>query len=171
MTHEQNSQNSEKDNENNRFSQHDYGHGFRHGFRHGGPNMGWATSPGFHPGKLAAVAVGAAIFPPLGLAALAYFLWNSRQAHRFDGSGYAFQGGHCGHRGRGPNGMGRRGLRPTGNAAFDEHAAKVLNELAETRQAFDQHRAETRAKRDAEAFAKFQAEQKSKPDADDGKAS
>ena len=45
----------------------------------------------------------------------------------------------------------------SGNVAFDEYRAKVLNELEEERQAFDEHRAEQRRKRDQDAFDAFQA--------------
>ena len=54
----------------------------------------------------------------------------------------------CGHRGR---------MNRTGNAAFDEHREKVLSELEAERQAFAEHRAEQRRKRDQEAFDAFQA--------------
>ncbi len=165
MTNENERSNSTNQQEDNRFSHNAYGRGFRHGR----PGFDWATTPGFHPGKLAAVVVGTALFPPLGLAALAYFLWNSRRYASASGPMPFAQGGRCGHRGMG-RGMGR-GMRPTGNSAFDEHAAKVLNELAETRQAFAENRAAAKAKRDAEAFAQFQAARNAKPESENGAAS
>jgi Protein of unknown function (DUF2852) len=120
-----------------------------HPFNRDGDYLGWAKSPGFNMPKLLAVLAGLAIFPPLGIAALIYFLWNSR---RDDRHGFA-----------GRRGCGRRGS--TGNAAFDEHRAEVLRGLEEERQAFRAHRAEERRKRDAEALDAFRAAQKAAKDA------
>ncbi len=119
----------------------------------GGDNFGWAKRPGFNPFKALAVIAGFLVFPPLGIAALVYFIWNER---RFRHGGQGFRGRHRfeGRCGRGRS-MGR-----TGNVAFDEHRAKVLNELEEERRAFDEHRAEQRRKRDQEAFDAFQAARK-----------
>lgn len=165
MTNQNEQTNTETNNENNRFSHHSYGRGF--GYDR--PRMNWATTPGFHPGKVAAVVVGTALFPPLGLAALGYFLWNSRHYANADGPTPYAQGGRCGHRGMG-GGMGRRGMRSSGNSAMDEHTSKVLNELRETREAFADHRVAAKAKRDAEAFAQFQASRSAKPDTESGAA-
>jgi hypothetical protein len=52
----------------------------------------------------------------------------------------------------------------TGNVAFDEHREKVLNELEAERQAFAEHRAAERRKRDQEAFDSFQAKRKEEGD-------
>lgn len=104
----------------------------------------WATRPGFHPGKLLAVIAGFAIFPPLGIAALVYFIWASKRAYwRGSADGRAYAGG-CGRRSRG-----------TGNDAFDAHRAKVLDELEAERQAFRDFRAEEKAKKDSEEFESF----------------
>ena len=120
-----------------------------------GDYMGWAKSPGFNPFKLLAVIAGFAIFPPLGIAALVYFLWNARR-HGGHWRHHAMgEGRGCGHRGR----MGR-----TGNAAFDEHREKVLNELEAERQAFAEERAAERRRRDQEAFDAFQAKRKAEGD-------
>lgn len=127
-------------------------HGFRRPFAPEGDMFGWAKTPGFNPLKLVAVVGGLAIFPPLGLAALAYFIWNGRRAWRHGegrhGEGWHGSGRHCG-RGR----MGR-----TGNAAFDEHRAKVMEDLDAEREAFFAHRAEQRRQRDEAAFEAFKAE-------------
>ena len=126
-------------------------------FQHGRSDaFGWAKRPGFNPFKALAVVAGFVVFPPLGVAALVYFVWNERRfrngAQGFGSYGprkHGFEGRHgCG-RGRG---MGR-----TGNVAFDEHRAKIMNELEEERLAFAEHRAEQRRKRDQEAFDAFQA--------------
>ena len=55
----------------------------------------WARTPGFHPGKLLAVIAGFAIFPPLGVAALVYFIWSGRRASLAGPDGRANFGG-CG---------------------------------------------------------------------------
>ena len=131
----------------------DAGQDYRGRFNRDGDYLWWAKTPGFNPFKLLAVIAGFAIFPPLGIAALVYFIWNARR----NGGGWRHgqamaEGRGCGRRGR----MGR-----TGNVAFDEHRAKVLDELEAERQAFAEHHAEERRKRDQEAFDAFQAKRKS----------
>ncbi len=129
----------------------------RHHFRHShGERFGWAKRPGFNPVKALALVTGIAIFPPLGIAALGYFIWNGRR-FRQDGQSFDGQGrGMHGFEGRGGCGRGNR-MGRTGNIAFDEHRAKVLNDLEVERQAFAEDRAEQRRKRDKEAFDAFQA--------------
>jgi hypothetical protein len=164
MTHETENPNTENQSQRSGYSHHGYG---RH-YNDRGDRFGWATTPGFNVPKFLAVLASFAVFPPLGLGVLAYFLWNSRR-HRWDrqtwgGPSHAYAG-RCG-------GMGRRmGMRPSGNSAFDEHAAKVMNELRETRSAFAEYRAEARRRRDAEAFESFQAAQEAKPANPEGNAS
>lgn len=131
--------------------------------RHNGEAFNWAKRPGFNPMKAVAVVGGLAIFPPLGLAALAYFIWNERR-YRHDGfapqrDGETRRGG-CGHRRGNRHGLGR-----TGNAAFDEHRAKVMQDLEEERAAFEQHRTDARRKRDEEAYEAFKAKQANKDSA------
>jgi Protein of unknown function (DUF2852) len=123
--------------------------GFRNKFNHDGDYLGWARAPGFNPLKLLAVVVGFAIFPPLGVAALVYFIWNARR-HRWHGwRGKAMSEGFSCGRGR---------MSRTGNSAFDAHRAKVMGDLEEERRAFAAHRAEERRKRDQDAFEAFQTE-------------
>ena len=74
----------------------------------------WANRPGFHPMKAVIVLGGFAIFPPLGVLALGYFLWNSRSS--FSHSGEQFAGNRGMGRGCG-RGYARRGPF-TGNAAY-----------------------------------------------------
>jgi hypothetical protein len=119
-----------------------------------GDYFGWAKTPGFNPFKLLAVIAGIAIFPPLGIAALVYFIWNSRR-HGGHWRGEHAMGRGCGHRSR---------MNRTGNVAFDEHREKVLNELEAERQAFAEHRAAERRKRDQEAFDAFQAQRQAEGD-------
>ena len=129
-----------------------HGHYGRHHFNGRHDPMGWAKRPGFNPMKALAVVAGFAIFPPLGVGALAWFIWNERRWRR-DGQGFtAFDGEGrpmCGRRGH--------GRWRTGNQAFDAHADKVMEDLAEQRRAFHEYRAEQRRKRDQEAFDAFNA--------------
>ncbi len=124
------------------------------GFNREGDYLWWAKAPGFNPFKALAVIAGFAIFPPLGIAALVYFIWNSRR-HGGHWHGAHAMGRGCGHRGR---------MNRTGNVAFDEHREKALSELEAERQAFAEHRAEQRRKRDQEAFDAFQAKRKAEGD-------
>ncbi len=118
--------------------------------------FGRAKRPGFTPAKALAVVAGVAIFPPLGIAALAYFIWNERRCRHFNGNNFAGRGFGDGNRSRGGCGRGNP-MGRSGNVAFDEHRAKVLNELDAESQAFAEDRAEQRSKRDKEAFDAFQA--------------
>jgi hypothetical protein len=124
----------------------------------------WAKAPGINPMKVVAVVAGFAIFPPLGLAALGYFIWKSRQSG-WSHDRAAFAGGHGGHgHHRCGGGMGRRG-RWTGNAAFDEHQAEVIETLRAERQAFWAYRQEQRRKRDQETYDSFRAANVPAPEA------
>ena len=129
----------------------------------GGDPLGWAKQLGFHPLKAVAVVAGFALFPPLGVLTLGYFLWNSRRhAWGHDGSANASGLGMK----RGCGGRGMRG-RFTGNQAFDEHQMEQVNKLREERQAFQEHRAEQSRKRDQEAYAAFRTAQADKPAGDE----
>jgi hypothetical protein len=123
--------------------------------------LGWAKAPGFNPPKLFAVLAGFAIFPPLGLGILGYFLWNNRRSG-WDGPRHAYRGAAGRGCGVGYERMGRGRMGRSGNTAFDEHSAKVMNDLDEERRAFSEHRAEQRRKRDQEAFDGFQAQRNTK---------
>lgn len=116
----------------------------------------WAKTPGVNPMKVAAVVAGFAIFPPLGLAALGYFIWKSRRG-AWQQDGYAFAGGHRQHHCCG----GRMHRRWTGNAAFDEHQMNVMQTLRAEREAFWAYRQEQRRKRDQDAYDAFRATQTS----------
>lgn len=112
----------------------------------------WARTPGINPMKVVAVVAGFAVFPPLGVAALVYFLWKSKR-DRWN-SEYAYAGGHGhGHR----HGCGRGRHRWTGNAAFDAHQEEVMENLRAEREAFRTFREEQRRKRDQEAYDAFRA--------------
>lgn len=112
----------------------------------------WAKTPGFNPMKAVAVIAGFAIFPPIGVAALIYFIWNSRRSHA-----YAMGEGHRGHHHRCGRGHGRGRGRWTGNAAFDEHQAEVMQNLRAEREAFHAYREEQKRKRDQDAYEAFRS--------------
>lgn len=118
-------------------------------FARNGDYLWWAKTPGFNPFKLIAVIAGFAIFPPLGIAALIYFLWIGKRWRHGAAGGERWAGHGC----RG----GRHGMGRTGNAAFDEQQAKAREELDAERRAFEEFRAEERRKRDAAAFEAFKA--------------
>jgi Protein of unknown function (DUF2852) len=126
--------------------------GYRGQFDQGGDYLWWAKTPGFHPLKLLAVLGGFAIFPPLGIAALVYFIWNARR--------HSWAGGPAAAMGNGQS-CGRDHRSRTGNVAFDAHRAKVMTELEAEQQAFAEHRAEQRRKQDQEAFDAFQSKRTS----------
>ncbi len=152
-------------------SQHQHGPFGGRGSHFGGAQhwdgLSWATRPGFHPLKALTVLGGFAIFPPLGVLALGYFLWNSRHSFaRHYGSGpEQFAGGRTMGRGCG-RGRGMRG-RFTGNQAFDEHQAEAINKLREERRAFFEYRAEQHRKRDQDAYDAFRTTQGNTADGKD----
>lgn len=168
MTYDKNTENAAAS---DRFEHHrgPYGgpYGRNDAGQHGWDGLSWATRPGFHPLKALTVLGGFAIFPPLGVLALGYFLWNSRSSFgRHYGPGHEqFAGGmgrSCGRsRGRGFGG------RFTGNAAFDEHQAEEINKLREERRAFFEYRMAERRKRDQQAYDAFRSAQTSSSEGDD----
>ena len=89
------------------YSHHGYG---RH-FGGRGDFFHWAKTPEINPPKVLAVVAGFLVFPPLGLGLLGYFWWNSRR-QSWGGPAYAGTG-RCG-----------RGMRRSGNSAFDEQDRK-----------------------------------------------
>lgn len=166
----------DKENENSstyEHSHHEHGRfGGRGSYSRDGQDWGgvsWAQRPGFHPLKALTVLGGFAIFPPLGVLALGYFLWNSRHsfAQHWGPGSERFAGGP----GMGRGGCGRgRGMRGpfTGNAAFDEHQAEVIDKLRDERRAFFEYRTRQRRKRDQEAYDSFRAGQNESGNSQDG---
>lgn len=106
------------------------------------------------PAKALTVAAGFVVFPPLGIATLAYFIYQSRRAWREGEYGArAYAGPHmgrCGHRGRHRF---HRGM--TGNSALDEKRRETLRALDEEAEAFADFRRKEREARDREAFERF----------------
>lgn len=143
---------------------------FRRGF---GPGYG-AMAGGLHrsdfwpfPVKALAVLAGFAIFPPLGLAGLAWFIWRAKNRHWDWAPGAHYERGshyeRSAHDERGshddPAGAG------TGNAAFEERRRQVLDQieaerrkLDEEAKAFAEFRARERRNRDQEAYDRYRAD-------------
>ena len=134
---------------------------------------GWGRDRGFGPPlplKVAAVVGGFMVFPPLGVAALAYFALR----HKFGG------GPGCGHSDdgsarRGHHGLGkwreRSGEPSTGNSAFDARRREVLDKIEAERQklreeakAFADFAGQQKRARDQAEFDRFSAEQAKAPD-------
>ena len=91
------------------------------------------------PLKALSVAVGFALFKPLGVAALVYFLIEARRRWR-----------RAGHGGRGYG----------YNSAFAAHRRETLDTLAEEERAFADYRRREREARDRETFDRFRSEPK-----------
>lgn len=142
----------------------------------GGSGYGpWAScahgyGPPF-PVKAAIVIGGLALFPPLGIAALAYFALR----HKFGHGGWgpppwAGRGGHCGGHWRRPDDddddhRRERADTPTGNSAFEARRREVLDKLEAERQklrdeaqAFRDFAEKERKARDQAEFDRYTAE-------------
>ena len=116
-------------------------------------------SAGRHVGKPVVAAFW--IFPPLGIAALAYLLWRSARAG--GGCGFSRNGW------RGDASDGRWRGPATGNSAFEEHRRATLKELDGEAKAFDAFERRRREARDREAFDRFMAERNAPKSPDEPK--
>ena len=119
-----------------------------------------ATRSRWSPLQIAAVIAGFIVWWPLGLGALAYFLWNDRVSRDRVREGFEkmkseFSG----------FGMDRRGWSTSGNSAFDDYREETLRRLEEERRkleeegrAFTEFMRNLRRARDKEEFDRFMAE-------------
>ncbi len=132
-----------------------------HGSRSGSAEAAGFEGPGHRchgraPWPVAAAAVGGAfwLFPPLGIAGLAYLALRRRH-----GDGGPAWGG------RGPRGFGGRGRRfwSSGNAAFDEARAEAWQRIEEEASAFDDFRRREAMTRDREVYDRFRSERAAAP--------
>jgi hypothetical protein len=126
-----------------------------------------STRGRWHPLHVVAVIAGFMIWWPLGLAALAYFIWGDRFPREkvrdgFERAKAEFTGFGRDHRGYGFAGQNWSG---TGNAAFDDYRRETLRRLEEERRrieeegrAFAEFVANLRRARDKEEFDRFMAE-------------
>ncbi len=95
------------------------------------------------------------VFPPLGIAALAYLLW--RSAQRNGGCAFRRHEGFLRFAERG--GWADRWHRPaTRNSAFEERRRETRKQLDDEAQAFEEFVRKQREARDKEAFDRFMAE-------------
>ncbi len=108
------------------------------------------------PWPVAAAAVGGAfwLFPPLGIAGLAYLAMRNRHGHR---PGHGRGDGPPPWAGRGFGGRGHRRWG-SGNAAFDEARAEAWRQLETEAEAFDDFRRRERMARDRDVYDRFRAE-------------
>jgi len=120
----------------------------------GGPSFaggcGHAFGRGFGPPlplKILAVVAAFWVAPPLGLAALGYFIWRKVQGRRAWAEGHAQD--WRSHWGRG---------RSSGNSAFDEKRRETLQALQDEAKAFAEFERQQRERQDREAFDRFVAE-------------
>lgn len=137
---------------------------------------------------IALTVLGFFIFPPLGLALLAFIIWSGRMGcgmrrryaedprawieekrARFEAkmaraeermSGARSQVARWHGRGPGSN-FGGPAFAPTGNAAFDEYREATLKRLEEEAGAFRDYLQRLRAARDKEEFDRYMAERRS----------
>lgn len=119
-----------------------------------GPTFGRGYGP---PLVLKALAVVGAFWvaPPLGLAALGYFLWRKAQSRRFWSEG------------RGPGWRSHVWrARSTGNSAFDEKRRETLQALEDEAKAFAEFERQQRERQDRDAFDRFVAERDAPKKAD-----
>ena len=117
------------------------------------------------PWPLVAAGVGGAfwLFPPLGIAGLAYLAMRHRHGHRHGhghGHGHGRDDGMPPWAGRGFGRFGGRGRRRggSGNVAFDEARAEAWRQLEEEAAAFDDFRHRERTARDRDVYDRFRAE-------------
>src|SRR4051812_35422512 len=127
------------------------------------------TRSRWSPLHVAAVIAGFIVWWPLGLLALAYFIWGDRFPRDRMREGFerakAEFGDFAGKRG---DWSSRGGWSSTGNAAFDDYRAETLRRLEEERRkleeegrAFSEFMANLRRARDKEEFDRFMAERTS----------
>jgi len=136
-----------------------------------------STRGRWHPLHVVAVIAGFLIWWPLGLAALAYFIWGDRfprekVREKFEQAKAEFGGFGRNQRGYGFAGQSWSG---TGNAAFDDYRRETLRRLEEERRrieeegrAFSEFVTNLRRARDKEEFDRFMAERNAARNNGDG---
>jgi hypothetical protein len=105
---------------------------------------------------IAAMILGFIFFWPVGLALLGYMIWSKRM---FNGSSADCR----------PLRM-PRGLRPTGNQAFDSYKAETLRRLEEEQDAFEAFLQRLREARDKAEFDQFMEDRAGKREEEPRKA-
>jgi len=131
------------------------------------------------PAWIALMVLGFILFWPIGLGILAYLLWSGRMgcgSYRGDVDRWREQamGGWTDRRERWERRMrgwqgGHRGMRPTGNRAFDEYRAQALRRLEEEAQEFREFLERLRAAKDRQEFDDYMRQRRERP-AEDNQA-
>lgn len=148
----------------------------------GQPWRGGRCRPGhsWKPLEIAAMVLGFMVFWPIGLAVIAFKIWQKRTGYGGDLTTFAQEKAEWARnacsgwqgverdirngmrRGWSPGGPNRGGMRPTGNSAFDEWRAAELSRLEEERRKledaereFAEHIDQLRRARDREEFERF----------------
>ena len=110
----------------------------------------WLDAKG-KPGWIAAMVAGFILFPPIGLALLAYMIWGKRmfgKCNRSQKDRFSLQReGRCG--------WSRGAGRSSGNAAFDSYKADTLRRLEDEQDAFEAFLQRLRDARDKQEFDRF----------------
>ena len=127
-----------------------------------------ATKGRWHPLHLVAVVAGFMVWPPLGFAILAWFLWGDRFTRDRVREGFEKAKAGFGDFARETGGS-RPVWSATGNAAFDDYRIETLRRLDEERRrleeegrAFAEFVANLRRARDKEEFDRFMNERASR---------
>ena len=116
------------------------------------------------PAWITATILGFVVWWPVGLGLLAYLIWSGRMGcgnkmhwkQHFMQEARRFGGGVPGGFGR----FGGFGLRPTGNAAFDEYREETLRRLEEEAEEFQEFLGRLRKARDKAEFDQFMSERR-----------
>ncbi|MGJ4856081.1 DUF2852 domain-containing protein [Labrys sp. KB_33_2] len=124
-----------------------------------------STRGRWHPLHVVAVIAGFLIWWPLGLAALAYFIWGDRFPREKVREGFERAKAEFAGFGRDQRSYAGHGWSATGNAAFDDYRRETLRRLEEERRrleeegrAFGEFVTNLRRARDKEEFDRFMAE-------------
>jgi len=117
------------------------------------------------PAWIAVMVLAFVVFWPIGLAILAYLIWSGRMGCARGGNMTRWQ--QCMaerfERKAGKWGMQARAYPPTGNAAFDEYRADMLQRLEEEADEFRTYLERLRMAKDKAEFDQFMAERRSRP--------
>ena len=117
-----------------------------------------ATRGRYTPLHIAAVIAGFIVWWPLGLAALAYFIWGDRFPRDRVREGFERAKAEFG-------GFARdtRGWSTSGNAAFDEYREDAIRRLEEEQREFREFLDRLRKAKDKQEFDQFMAERRTRP--------
>ncbi len=113
------------------------------------------------PLLIAATITGFLVWWPVGLVLLFISIWNRRVGRFLFGRERAGFG--CCGWGAGWHGVGMRGMRSSGNQAFDEYKAETLRRLEEEQGEFTQFLDRLRFAKDKAEFDQFMAERRPRP--------